>query len=167
MLEQAQAIPAARQARPTQEALDGGRGHVNPELAGQLGGDTATAPGRPGQRNAQDQPLDVGRDLPRPAQPGVAVPRMQAIGPVALEPLPPPIEHGARDAGLSAGQRDAVQLLGAPHDAQPHREYALVEGHRFLLPQSFPWWGTDSGKDRTDGLLVVPSLSTLLRVGTV
>src|SRR5262249_30226655 len=79
---------------------------------------------------------------------------------------PPPIEHGARDAGLPTGQRDAVQFLGTPHDAQPHREYALVEGHRFLLPQSAPWRGTDSGKDRTDRLLLVPSLSTLLRVGT-
>ena len=40
-------------------------------------------------------------------------------------------------------------------------------GHPFVLPQSFPWPGTGSGKDRTDGPLVVRSLSTLLRVGTL
>jgi len=36
VLEQAEAIPAARQTRPSQEALDGRRGYLNAELAGQL-----------------------------------------------------------------------------------------------------------------------------------
>jgi hypothetical protein len=38
-------------------------------------------------------------------------------------------------------------------DAQPHSVYALVEGHRFVLPQWFPWPGKHSGKERTDGPL--------------
>jgi len=167
VLEQREAIASARQPGPAQEALDGAGRHAERPLAREVSGHATTAPGRPRQRHAQDQALGVPGDLPGSAALGVLPPWMQAIGAILFEPVPPAIEQRARDARLLTGQRHAVELLGAPHDTQAHRQYAVVEGHPFVLPQSFPWPGTDSGKDRTDGPLVAPSLSTLLRVGTL
>src|SRR5439155_25716949 len=46
---------------------------------------------------------------------------------------------------------DAAVHLRALDDAQPHPVYALVDGHRSVLPQWFPWPGKHSGNDRADG----------------
>jgi hypothetical protein len=125
-------------------------------------------PHRPGQRRPPHQPLDMGAICG--GRPGRAWqrPRVQAIRAILLKTPAPAIEQRPRDPCLAARRRDAAKFMRAPHDAQAHCEHALLEDHRFLLPQWVPWRGAHSGKDRSDGPLLSPSsLSTVLRVGTV
>src|SRR5882762_1601864 len=93
--------------------------------------------------------------------------RVDAVDPVAFQPLAPAIEDRPRDPQLATHRADVALHLRALDDAQPHSVYALVEGHRSVLPQWFPWSGKHSGKDRADGpLLRSREVSTLLRVRT-
>jgi hypothetical protein len=109
-----------------QDPLHRARGHAEPVVPCHVRRHAPTHPRRPRQGHAHDQMLDVQRNLARSAWPRLVPSWVQAIRTIALEPLPPPIEHCARDAGLLAGQRGALQFLGALHDMQAHREYAVV-----------------------------------------
>src|SRR4029453_17423406 len=86
---------------------------------------------------------------------------------VAFQAFAPDIVEGARDPQIAADGADVAYRLRPLDDAQAHSVYALVEGHRSVLPQWFPCLGKHSGKDRADGPLACPSqLSTLIRVRT-
>src|SRR2546425_11693254 len=95
-------------------------------------------------------------------------PRMHAVDAIALEALAPPVEQGARDPQLPANRADVAECLRALHDPQAHSVYAVVEGHRAILPKWSLAGGCHSGNDRPDGPLCLPSkVSTLIRPGTV
>src|SRR5205809_813677 len=103
----------------------------------------------------------------RPRRLGALPARVHAVDPVTFQPVAPAIEDGPRDPQLAAHRADVALHLRALDDAQAHPVYALVEGHRSVLPQWFPWPGTHSGKDKADGLLLRSrEVSTLLRVRT-
>src|SRR5216117_941681 len=113
------------------------------------------------------QPLHFGRRRHRTPRLGALPARVHAVDPITFQPLAPAIEDGPRDPQLAAHRADVALHLRALDDAQAHPVYALVEGHRSVLPQWFPWPGTHSGKDKADGLLLRSrEVSTLLRVRT-
>src|SRR5437867_9541045 len=106
-----------------------------------------------------------GRRRHRTPRLGALPARVHAVDPITFQPLAPAIEDGPRDPQLAAHRADVALHLRALDDAQAHPVYALVEGHRSVLPQWFPWSGCHSGKDRADGLLLRSrEVSTLLRV---
>src|SRR5207244_13025451 len=76
--------------------------------------------------------------------------RVHAVDPVAFQAFAPAIEHRPGDPQFAAHRADVALHLRALDDAQAHPVYALVEGHRSVLPQWFPWPGTHSGKDRAE-----------------
>src|SRR5437773_3294678 len=113
------------------------------------------------------QPLHFGRRRHRTPRLGALPARVHAVDPITFQPLAPAIEDGPRDPQLAAHRADVALHLRALDDAQAHPVYALVEGHRSVLPQWFPWSGCHSGKDKADGLLLRSrEVSTLLRVRT-
>src|SRR5215831_15901743 len=167
LLEDGQSSSARGQADPAQQPLHRAGRQAQIPGPGQIGRDPATAPRRGTDRDAEDQPLDLGgrryrttRLRPQPAW-------MQPVAAVAFQPLAPAIEQRARDPQVPADSTDVAHRLRPLDDAQAHSVYALVQGHRSVLPQWFPWPGKHSGKDRADGLPVCPSqVSTLIRVRT-
>src|SRR5262245_44780678 len=167
LLQQPEAVAAPAQLRAPENALHRTRRQRHAHLPAQVTAQPATPPGRPGQGQPEHQPCDVGGDQRRAAGPRLPAAGMQPVGAVALETRSPAVEQRPRDPGLLADGPNVAQFVRAPHDAQAHPEYALVEGPPFLLPPWVPWPGSHSGKNRTDGPLLVPSsVSTLLRVGT-
>src|SRR5439155_2213647 len=109
----------------------------------------------------------IGRGIHRGRGRGARAERVHAVDPVTFQPVAPAIEDGPRDPQLAAHRADVALHLRALDDAQAHPVYALVEGHRPVLPQWFPWPGTHYGKDKADGLLLRSrEVSTLLRVRT-
>src|SRR5256886_8109791 len=119
-------------------------------------------------RDREHQPLHFGRRRHRAPRLGALPARVHAVDPVTFQPVAPAIEDGPRDPQLAAHRADVALHLRALDDAQAHPVYALVEGHRSVLPQWFPWSGCHSGNDRADGLLLRSrEVSTLLRVRTL
>src|SRR2546430_5962005 len=113
-------------------------------------------------KNAASMRNSRGRDRPRRARTATISSRRNAAE------VAPAIEDGPRDPQLAAHRADVALHLRALDDAQAHPVYALVEGHRSVLPQWFPWSGCHSGNDRADGLLLRSrEVSTLLRVRTL
>src|SRR5712691_693124 len=168
VLDHGQARPACRQAHPAQQSLDRAGRDPYPVLASQMGGQTSGPPRPPAQRQPDHQLLDLRRQGRRPPPPGLLPPGMHPVGAVALEPLPPAVKQGPGDPDLPAGGADIAQLVAAPYDTQPDSLYAVLQGHRSILPEWFPWQGCHSGKDRLDGPFASDSeVSTLLRLGTL
>src|SRR5437762_270662 len=110
--------------------------------------------------------LDVRGQLGHRSRSGLQPARMHAIDPVAFQPAPPAVKHGARDPYLAARRTDADHLRPL-NDVQPHSLYALVQGHRSILPKWSLAGGCHSGNDRPDGpLLFGLEVSTLTRPRT-
>src|SRR5207253_11473210 len=138
-----------------------------PPGARQIGCDPAASPRGGADRDPEHQPLHLGRRGHRAPRLDALPARMDAVDPVPFQPLAPAIEDRPRDPQLAAHRADVAEYLRALDDAQAHPVYALVEGHRSVLPQWFPWPGKHSGKDRADDpLLRSREVSTLLRVRT-
>lgn len=166
-LQDPQPLAAGRQAGPPEDPLHGAGRHLRQALLPQVGGQPTAAPGGPRQADPDHQPFHVGGRLGRAPRPGLPAAGVQAVRAVALEALAPPVEPGPGDPRLPAGRADVAELLRAAHDTQAHSEYALVQGHRSLLPIGVPCQGLHAGKDTADDpLLSGCQVSTLLRPST-
>src|SRR5437773_4974928 len=162
--------PSAPRGQPdaAQQPLHGAGRQPDPPGPGEVGRDPAAPPGGRADRDPQHEPLHVGRHRHRAPRLGAPPAGVDAVDPIAFQALAPAIEDRPRDAQLAAHRADVALYLRTLDDAQAHSVYALVEGHRFVLPQWFPWPDFHSGKDRTDGPLVRSrEVSTLLRVRTL
>src|SRR5216117_264443 len=167
LLEHGQPGPPRGQADPAQQPLHGAGRQPYPPGPRQVGRDPSTPPRGSADRDPEHQPLDLRRRRHRAPGPCPLPAGVHPVDPVAFQPLAPAIEDRPRDPQLAAHRADVALDLRALDDAQAHSVYALVEGHRFVLPQWFPWPDFHSGKDRTDGPLVRSrEVSTLLRVRT-
>src|SRR2546430_7011692 len=134
MLEHQQALTPRRQAMPPQQALHSARRHAQSPEALRIGGQAGTAPRGFRDRDGQQASLDVRGQLGHRSRSGLQPARMHAIDPVAFQPAPPAGKHGARDPYLAARRTDADHLRPL-NDVQPHSLYALVQGHRSILPK--------------------------------
>ena len=167
MLEHQQALTPRRQAMPPQQALHSARRHAQSPEALRIGGQAGAAPRGFRDRDGQQASLDVRGQLGHRSRSGLQPARMHAIDPVAFQPAPPAVKHGARDPYLAARRTDADHLRPL-NDVQPHSLYALVQGHRSILPKWSLAGGCHSGNDRPDGpLLFGLEVSTLTRPRTL
>src|SRR5882724_7603241 len=167
LLEHGQPGPPRGQADPAQQPLHGAGRQPDPPGPRQVGRDPSAPPGGGADGDPEHQPLDLRRRRHGAPRPGALSAWVHAVDPVAFQALAPAIEDRPRDPQLAAHRADVALYVRALDDAQAHSVYALVEGHRSILPQWFPWPDFHSGKDRTDGPLVRSrEVSTLLRVWT-
>src|SRR5205809_700966 len=166
-LEHGQPSASGGQPDPAQQPLHRAGRQADPPGPGEVGRDPSAPPGGRADRDREHQPLHFGRRRHRTPRLGALPARVHAVDPITFQPLAPAIEDGPRDPQLAAHRADVALHLRALDDAQAHPVYALVEGHRSVLPQWFPWPGTHSGNDKADGLLLRSrEVSTLLRVRT-
>ena len=167
MLEHEQTLPPGGQPVPAQQPLHGaGRQAQAPEAVG-VGRQPGRAPRRFGDGHREQAPLDGWGQVRHRARPGAQAARMDPVHAIALQPPAPPVEQGARDASLAAGCGHPDRLCPL-HDTQSHSLYALVQGHRSILPKWSLAGGCHSGNDRPDGpLLFAEEVSTLTRLRTL
>src|SRR5262250_1004593 len=167
VLEHEQALPASGQAVPPQETLHGAGRHPQPPQPLRVGRQALRAPGRFGDRDGEQAPFDLGRQLRNTTRPRPQPPRMQAVDSITAETMLPPIEQSPGDARLRAG-RAYPDLRRTTYDLQPHPLYALVEGHRSSCPKVVSLVGFHSETDRADGPhFLSAEVSTLMRLRTV
>src|SRR5438876_2435931 len=168
MLEDRQPSAPRGQARAAQDALHRTRRQANLPAAREIGREPPAAPGRRTDRQPQHHALDFRGHLNRTTRPGALPARMHPVRTIALPASPPAVEQSARDPQLAAHRADVAHRLRALYRVQPQSVYAVVEGHRSILPKWFPCQGVvHSGNDRPGGPLFFASeVSTLLRVRT-
>ena len=137
MLEHQQPLAARAQAVAPQQPLHRARRYRQPPPAGDIGRQAPTAPGGLRDRDREDLPLGLGRELRQGPRPRAVPPRMQAVDAIARQPRLPAIEQGPRDPRFLTRRAD-TDLARATDHLQPHSLYALVEGHSSVLPKWFP-----------------------------
>src|SRR4029453_13600956 len=147
LLEHGEPGSPRRQADPAQQPLHGAGGHAQVPGPGQVGGDSVAAPGGGADGDPEDQALYLRWRRHRAPRAAGLPARRDAVDPIALQPAAPAIEEGPGDPQLAAYRADIAEHLRALDDAQAHSVYALVEGHRSVLPQWVPWPEFPSGKD--------------------
>jgi hypothetical protein len=103
VLEHEQALPPGGQPVPAQQALHRAGGHPEPPQPLRVRRQPRRAPGRFGDRDGEQPPLDLGGQLRRASGSRPQPARMQAIDPVPAQAVLPPIEQRAGDARLGAG----------------------------------------------------------------
>src|SRR4030095_3846520 len=167
LLEHGEPGPPPRPGDPAPQPLHGAGSHADLPRASQVSGDPAAAPGSRADRDAQRQPLHLWRGCHRTTRAAALPARMHAVDPIAFQPFAPAIEGRPGEHHFAAEGADGAEHMRALDDAQSHSVYALVEGHRSVLPQWVPWPEFHSGKDRADDPLVRSrQLLTLFRVRT-
>src|SRR5438046_118215 len=167
VLEHQKSLAARRQAVPAQQPLHRAGGDAQPPEPLGVRGQPRRTPRRFGDRDSQQLALDRRRELRRWPRAGFEAPRVQAVHAVAAQAVLPAIEERARDPRLPTRRAD-TDLARTTHDLQAHPLYALVEGHRSVLPKWFPCRDFHSGKDRADGPRFLPTeVSTLTRLRTL
>src|SRR5499433_237186 len=106
VLEHEQALPAGGQAVPAQQALHRAGRHPQPPQPLRVGRQPLRAPGRFSDRDGEQAPFHLGRQLRKTTRPRPQPPRMQAVDAVATEPVLPAVEQRSGDARLRAGRAD-------------------------------------------------------------